>query len=275
METQKIAFIGAGNMATALISGLISDGFDPKKLWASDPEDKHLNYLEQEFKINTCCDNKVAVNNSDIVVLCIKPQIMKNICEEIADAVSTYQSTVVSIAAGIRVENLGKWLGEKTPLVRAMPNTPALIKTGATGLYANNFVEDSKKSIAEKIMRAVGVVLWLDQEKEMDYVTALSGSGPAYFFRIMEAMEKSAIELGLSTEAAHVLTLQTALGASKLAMESSESLETLREKVTSPGGTTEKGLAVMEDMKIEKIIQETLSAASIRAEELAKEFGDK
>lgn len=275
MKTQKIAFIGAGNMANALISGLVADGVDAKNIWASDPSDKNLTALEQKCGIQTSCDNNAVVANADIVVLSVKPQIMKDICNEIAAAVSDFSPMVISIAAGIEIKNLTAWLGSKTAIVRAMPNTPAFIKTGATGLFANENVTEDQKSVAEEIMRAVGVALWVDEEVQMDYVTALSGSGPAYFFRIMEAMEKSACELGLPAKTAHLLTLQTALGAAKLAMESNDTLATLREKVTSPGGTTEKGLAAMDASNIDDTINKTLAAANQRAAELAKEFGEK
>ncbi|MCF6293737.1 MAG: pyrroline-5-carboxylate reductase [Robiginitomaculum sp.] len=275
METHKISFIGAGNMANALIAGLIADGFTANNIWVSDPSDKNLTAMEEQFGIQTSSDNKVAIARADIVVLSIKPQIMRAVCEEICAVVNTHKPLIISIAAGIQIKNLAACLGEKIALVRAMPNTPALIKTGATGLFANEYVSEDQQSIAEEIMRAVGVALWVDEEKQMDYVTALSGSGPAYFFRIMEAMEKSACELGLPIKTAHLLTLQTALGAAKLAMESQDSMATLREKVTSPGGTTERGLAAMEASNIDEVIEKTLAAASLRAAELATEYGEK
>ena len=274
METQKIAFIGAGNMANALITGLIADGFAAKNIWASDPLDKNLTSLEQQFGIHTSCDNKAVLAKADIVVLSVKPQAMSKICMEISDVVNMRQPLLISIAAGIKIENLASYFSSKTAIVRAMPNTPALIKTGATGLYKNAQVTEDQQSVAEEIMRAVGVALWVDEEKQMDYVTALSGSGPAYFFRIMEAMEQSACELGLPAKSAHLLTLQTALGAAKLAMESNDTLATLRQKVTSPGGTTEKGLAAMAASDIDTLIEKTLTAASERAAELANEYGE-
>ena len=275
MKTQKIAFIGAGNMANALITGLVADGVDPKNIWASDPSDKNLTALENKFGIQTSFDNKTVISNADIVVLAIKPQIMKDVCQAVTAAVKDFSPMIISIAAGIQVEHLSSWLGSKAAIVRAMPNTPSLIKAGATGLFANEYVTEDQKSIAEEIMRAVGVAIWVDEEIQMDYVTALSGSGPAYFFRIMEAMEKTACEMGLSAKTAHILTLQTALGAAKLAMESNDTLSTLREKVTSPGGTTEKGLAALNEAGIDSTINKTLVAAKVRAAELAKEFGDK
>lgn len=276
METKKIGFIGAGNMASALIGGLISDdAVLAENIIVSDIHDKHLNEMEAKFGVRSSCDNNQCVANADVIVICVKPQMMAEICKEISDTVKTREPLVISVAAGITTANLSGWLGEKTAIVRAMPNTPALIKTGAAGLFANEQVSSEQKDIAEKILRAVGVVLWVNKEKEMDYVTALSGSGPAYFFRMMESLENAAIELGLEKEAAHILTLQTALGAAKLAIESSDSISELREKVTSPGGTTEKGLAAMEDGGIEQMFKNTLQAASNRAEELSNEYGEK
>ncbi|MDH5258940.1 MAG: pyrroline-5-carboxylate reductase [Gammaproteobacteria bacterium] len=276
METKKIGFIGAGNMASALIGGLISDdAVLAENIIVSDIHDKHLNEMEAKFGVRSSCDNNQCVANADVIVICVKPQMMAEICKEISDTVKSREPLVISVAAGITTANLSGWLGEKTAIVRAMPNTPALIKTGAAGLFANEQVSSEQKDIAEKILRAVGVVLWVNKEKEMDYVTALSGSGPAYFFRMMESLENAAIELGLEKEAAHILTLQTALGAAKLAIESSDSISELREKVTSPGGTTEKGLAAMEDGGIEQMFKNTLQAASNRAEELSNEYGEK
>ena len=276
METKKIGFIGAGNMASALIGGLISsDDISPQDIIVTDINDSQLNEMEAKFGIRSCGDNNQCAAEVDVVVICVKPQMMAEICKSISDVVTEHKPMIISVAAGITTQNLNGWLGEKTAVVRAMPNTPALIQTGAAGLFANEQVSDDQKDVAEKILRAVGVVLWVDKEKEMDYVTALSGSGPAYFFRMMEAMENAGIELGLEKETAHILTLQTALGAAKLAMESNDSLSDLRKKVTSPGGTTEKGVAAMQEACIDDMLKSTLQAASDRAEELSMEFGEK
>jgi len=276
LETKKIGFIGAGNMATALIGGLLSDGdVKPEDIVVSDTSDSRLTELESQFGIQSCCENDKCVAGADVVVICVKPQIMAEICREVSETVKNKQPLIISVAAGITTKNLNNWLGEKTAIVRAMPNTPALIKTGAAGLFANNKVTQEQKDVAEKILRAVGVVLWAEDEKHMDYITALSGSGPAYFFRMMESLEIAAQELGLGKDAAHILTLQTALGAAKLAMESSDSISELRNKVTSPGGTTEKGLAAMNLANVDDMFKKTLQAASDRAEELSNEFGEK
>lgn len=276
MKTTRISFIGAGNMASALIGGLIADdAIEPKNIMVSDVHDSSLTKMESTFGVNSNGDNKQCVAKADVVVICVKPQMMGDICKEISATVVENSTLVISVAAGITTKNLNAWLGESVSVVRAMPNTPALIQTGATGLFANEKVLDEQKDLAEKILRAVGIVLWVDEEKHMDHVTALSGSGPAYFFRMMEAMENAAVDLGLDKETAHVLTLQTALGAAKLAMESSDSISALREKVTSPGGTTEKGLAAMQAEGIDAMFTKTLQSASDRAEELSNEFGEK
>lgn len=275
MKNLKLCFIGAGNMASALIGGLISDdGISPENIIVTDVNDTQLSKLEEKYGVSSCGNNSGPIVKADVVVLCVKPQLMSGICQEIVESVLASQPLVISVAAGITTENIKSWLGEKTAVVRCMPNTPALITTGATGLFANENVSDEQKITAENILRSVGIVVWVETEKEIDYVTALSGSGPAYFFRMMESMENAAVNLGLSKDVAHLLTLQTALGAAKLAMESEESIAELREKVTSPGGTTEQGLLAMNNADIDGMFKNTLQAASDRAEVLSKEFGE-
>lgn len=274
MKNETIAFIGAGNMASALIGGLTSQGVSPQQIWASDIDKAKLDALAEVCHVNVTDDNAKAINAADVVVLSLKPQVMHDVCQTIADIVKTKQPLIVSIAAGIQVKHLNQWFGDHLSIIRAMPNTPALIRAGATGLFANEHATEDQKGLAENILRAVGVVLWVADESHMDYVTALSGSGPAYFFRVMEAMEKAGESLGLPHESARLLTLQTALGAATLALESSDDLSKLREKVTSPGGTTEQGLNQMNKLGIDNLFKETLQAASDRAQELAKQFGE-
>jgi len=182
---------------------------------------------------------------------------------------------VVSIAAGIRISSLDAWLGGHVALVRSMPNTPSLVGSGAAGLYANALVSEQQKAVAESILRAVGLTLWVKDETQIDSVTALSGSGPAYFFLIIEALEAAGVKLGLPQESARLLAVQTAYGASKMALESPEDAATLRQRVTSPGGTTEKALQVLEEGKIRQLFEQALTAASQRSVELADMFGDK
>ncbi len=262
-------------MASSLIGGLIADGCPSGNLWVTDTNQEKLDYLSSRFSINTTVDNNEAVAKSDVVVLCVKPQIMHEVTTNIADVVQNKKPLVISVAAGIRESNLQTWLGGNIAIVRVMPNTPALIQTGASGLYANANVSDDQRSLAENILRAVGLALWLDDENMMDIVTALSGSGPAYFFYVMEAMERAAIDLGLEKKTAHLLTLQTALGAAKMALESSEDVAELRRCVTSPGGTTEQAINALQSGGLEKIFADAITAAANRSKELAIEFGEK
>ena len=191
-----------------------------------------------------------------------------------AQAIAESGVLVISIVAGMRTHDIDRWLGDKNPVVRAMPNTPALVQCSATALYANSHTTASQKDTAESVMRATGLTLWVENEALMDVVTALSGSGPAYFFRIMESLVNAGTELGLSPDQARILTLQTALGAAKLAMESSETINVLREGVTSPGGTTEQGLKVLAEYDIDTIIDKVVKAAHRRSIELADMLGE-
>jgi pyrroline-5-carboxylate reductase len=275
MKNTNITFIGGGNMAASLIGGLVADHVDPSCITVTDLDAQRLQALAARFKVRTASDNAQAISNAQVVVLAVKPQVLRAVAVELADAVQAYRPLVVSIAAGIRSADLQRWLGGSAAVVRAMPNTPALVQTGATGLFASPQVSAEQRDLAESILRTAGLTLWVTDEEQMDAVTALSGSGPAYFFRIMEGLEKAAADLGLARETARLLTLQTALGAAKMALESSESLATLRERVTSPGGTTERGLRVMADNNIDELLAQVLKAARDRAAELADILGEK
>lgn len=273
MSHQTIAFIGAGNMASALIGGLVADGTDPANLLASDPDTEQLNVLAEKFGIGTLSDNAAAVQEADILVLAVKPQVLQSVSIALAPALKQRTPLVISIVAGIRTKTLKTYLGEHLPIVRAMPNTPAMVQTGATGLFCGPEVTTEQRDGAERILRAVGLVQWIEDEALIDAVTAVSGSGPAYYFLVMEAMEEAAIKLGLPAETAHLLTLQTALGAARMAMESSESPQTLRRKVTSPGGTTEKAIEILEQRDLRKTFEDALKAASNRSNELSSTLG--
>ncbi|MDH5190110.1 MAG: pyrroline-5-carboxylate reductase [Gammaproteobacteria bacterium] len=275
MKNSTIAFIGGGNMASSLIGGLIADGCPPGNLWVTDLNQGKLDYLANRFSINTTPDNNKAVTNADVVVLCVKPQVMHEVIVGITDSIQTRKPLVISVAAGIREKDLQTWLGGNVAIVRVMPNTPALIQTGASGLFANTYVSEEQCNLAESILRAVGLALWLDDEAMMDIVTALSGSGPAYFFYVMEAMEKAATTLGMEQKTARLLTLQTALGAAKMALESAEDIAELRQRVTSPGGTTEQAINTLQSGGLETLFADALTAAANRSKELAKEFGEK
>lgn len=270
MKNTTIAFIGGGNMATSLIGGLIADGFDANKIWVADPDGEKLHRLAAQFPVQTTTDNVHAVKQAEIVVLAVKPQNIKQACDDIAVTLQAKNALLISIAAGIRKSALRAWLGTDVPLVRTMPNTPALIQSGATVLCADSGVSHAQRSLAESLMRSVGVTLWIEDESQMDAVTALSGSGPAYFFYVMEVMEQAAVELGLTQETAHLLTLQTAFGAAKMALESTDDIAQLRARVTSPGGTTERAISVLQHAQIKRIFAEALSAAQQRSQELAE-----
>lgn len=270
MTKPKIAFIGSGNMAAALIHGLVEDGYPVRHITAADPDRDKLAALERLDPINTTTDNAAAVAASDIIILSIKPQVAERVARELAPVLASRRPLVVSIAAGIRTTSLQRWLGGGLPIVRAMPNTPAMVQTGATALFATDEVSDDQRSHAESLLRAVGLILWLDDEDQMDAVTALSGSGPAYFFLIMEAMIKSAQSLGLSRDAAQLLTLQTALGAARMAMESDNDPAALRDRVTSPGGTTESAIGVLERAGLMDLFESALKAARDRSIELSR-----
>ncbi len=273
MSASTITFLGGGNMATSLVAGLIADGFDRTRIKVSDPDSEKLSQLAANFGIHTESDNRKAIDGAGILVLAVKPQVLEAVCREIAEPVQRQKPLIVSIAAGIRLATLKDWLGNDLPLVRSMPNTPAMIQSGASCLYAANDVSKEQRSQAESILRAVGLTRWVEEESLIDAVTAVSGSGPAYFFLVMEAMEEAAIGMGLDPQTARLLTLQTALGASRMAMESSDSPATLRQKVTSPGGTTECALGILEEGELRSLFRRALEGARDRSRELSDILG--
>lgn len=268
--TPVIAFIGAGNMGSSLIGGLIKNGHSADKIIASDPNQDHLQQIKKTFGIKTAPNNSEAAAVADVVLLAVKPNAFAEVAKGLKDAVQKRKPMIISIAAGVREGDMQKLLGGGLAIVRCMPNTPALIGCGATALYANSFVNAEQRNIAESILSAVGIAVWVENEEQIDTVTALSGSGPAYFFLVMEAMQQTAEQLGLPTDVARLLTLQTGLGAARLAQESEKSLTELRRSVTSPGGTTEKAISVLEEHNIREIFRKALHSAKIRSEELAK-----
>jgi pyrroline-5-carboxylate reductase len=272
MKSSTIAIIGAGNMGASLLGGLIANQFPAEQLWIADPDAEKCRMLQQQFNIQVS-DNITAINQADVVILAVKPQIISSILRELSTALQRKNPLIISVAAGIREKDLQSWLGGKMAIIRCMPNTPALIRAGATALYANQFVTSLQHDLAEAILRAVGMVVWLEQENQMDAVTALSGSGPAYFFLVIEALQSAGEALGLPKDIARLLTLQTALGAARMALESNESAKDLRQKVTSPGGTTEAALNVLQDGKLTELFAKALTQAAKRSEELADLFG--
>jgi pyrroline-5-carboxylate reductase len=275
MKDITIAFIGGGNMARSLIGGLLADRMSPHNIWVADPNEAALLSHHSHFSVHTTTDNSEAVRHAQVMVLAVKPQLAKTVVQELAQVVKARRPLVISIVAGIRESHLREWLGNDIAIVRTMPNTPALVSSGATALFANAAVNKEQKNLAESILRAVGMTLWVDDEALMDAVTALSGSGPAYFFLIMEALEEAGHRLGLPRDTARLLTLQTAFGAAKMALESSEELSTLRQRVTSPGGTTERAVTVLQEHHLAEVFDEALRTAHQRSVELATIFGGK
>ncbi len=268
----RVRFIGAGNMAASLIGGLINKGLTASQISASDPGENQREYIEQQFQIQTYGDNNSHFGMPDIVLIAVKPQIMKQVLADVRDTIKTTQPLVISVAAGITTAQIATWLGAELPVVRTMPNTPALIGQGAIGMFANPAVGEEQKQLTEQVMDAVGTSIWVKDEYKIDAVTALSGSGPAYFFMFMEYLQQAAEKLGLSAEDAALLTKKTAIGAALLAERSPESLTQLKDRVTSPNGTTEAALNSFSNAKIEQTIEQAVKAANERSITLSKEF---
>ena len=268
-----VGFIGAGNMARGLAGGLIKNGWGQNQLILADPEPSQREAIESILGVKTFASNSDVAARADILVLAVKPQILGDVAKALASTVQKNKPLLISIAAGVRIEDIDRWLGGGLAIVRVMPNTAALIGSGASGMYANDRVNESMRNQAESILRAVGVTVWLADEYLMDVVTALSGSGPAYFFLVMEALEQATIELGLDPKQARLLTLETAFGAAKMALECHEEPSQLRHRVTSPGGTTEQAVKVLEQGDIRQLFKKAVQAAVIRAREIADMFG--
>jgi len=273
MHEQNITFIGAGNMAHSLIGGLLADGYPAACLRAADPDADRRRDLEARWSVKCFEQNSEAAADAEVIVLAVKPQLVATVARDIGPKVISSSPLLISVAAGIRRADIARWTGGNPAIVRVMPNTPALLGCGASGLFGNPVASSSQRETAEGIMRAVGVTVWLKEESELDAVTAVSGSGPAYFFLLMELMEKQAVQLGLSQDAARILTLQTALGAARMAIENDEAVGELRRRVTSPGGTTEAALSVLGEPAFADTLNRALVAARLRAAELADEFG--
>ncbi len=274
MSDNTSGFIGGGNMARSMIGGLVNMGRAKNTIKVSEPDPHKREYFEQTLGIEAVAENHRLLPGCEILILAVKPQALKQALQPLQPLLLQHRPLLLSIAAGVRESDIDKWSGGGHAIVRAMPNTPALVGSGATGLYANPKVTAEQRDQAESLMRAVGVTVWLEQESLLDHVTALSGSGPAYFMLFMEALEQAGVEHGLDRDIAHLLVMETCLGAAKLAMESEEDLPELRRRVTSPGGTTEKALQVMENANIKRIINDAFKAAARRADELGRQFGE-
>ena len=271
MPDHNITFLGCGNMGSSLISGLIANGHPAASLFGIDPDENQRHRVETRYRIRTAAAADEAVTEADVIVLAVKPQTVTDVLAGVRDALQGKRPLVLSIAAGIRTAAIKDALGGACPVVRAMPNTPALVRTGATGLYAAADVSALQRETATHIMQAVGVVVWLDDESLLDTVTAVSGSGPAYFFLVVELLEKIAVDMGLSREQAHLLSVETALGAARMLKEAGEDAATLRQRVTSPGGTTEKALQAFREGGLEQLLRRALTACRDRSVELAEQ----
>lgn len=271
MSKTRIAFIGAGNMAASLIGGLRAKGLDAAQIRASDPGEETRARVSAEHGIEVFADNAEAIQGVDVIVLAVKPQAMKDVCEAIRPNLKPNQ-LVVSIAAGITCASMKNWLGAQ-PIVRCMPNTPALLRQGVSGLFATSEVSAEQRQQAEELLSAVGIALWLNEEQQLDAVTAVSGSGPAYFFLLIEAMTAAGVKLGLPADIAAQLTVQTALGAAHMAVASDVDAAELRRRVTSPAGTTEAAIKSFQAGGFEALVEKALGAAAHRSAEMAEQLG--
>jgi pyrroline-5-carboxylate reductase len=267
-----ISFIGAGNMARALIGGLVERGLGARRIRAADPVAAQLEMLKAQYGIEVGPDNVAAVRDADVVVLAVKPQELRSVATLLAPHLAARRPLLISVAAGIRATDIQRWAGA-LPVVRAMPNRPALHGRGITALFATSDVPADQRALAEEILGAVGATLWLERESDMDTVTALSGSGPAYYFLLTEILEQTGISLGLPPQVSRKLAVETAFGAGAMAREAHESAATLREQVTSRGGTTEAALRHLESHDVRAIFAAAIAAAARRSAQLADEFG--
>lgn len=276
MNASRIAFIGGGNMAAALIGGMLKDapaGAEPS-IVVAEPDADRRRALGEQLGAETTEDNHAAIEGAQLVVLAVKPQVMQAVAEDLAPHLAAGQ-LVVSIAAGIPVAALAGWLNGHAAIVRAMPNTPSMVGCGATGLFAAEAVSREQYSDAESLMRAVGVVQWLDDESQIDEVTALSGSGPAYVFYLMESMQAAAEGMGMAPDVARLLTLETVFGAAKLALAADDSPAELRRRVSSPGGTTERAIAALDEAGVRDAFARAIRASRDRSRELAADVNDR
>lgn len=274
MSELKIAFIGGGNMATALIAGLAGKLTAGANIHVIDPNAAALELLRARYGVVTATVADAALSACDVIVLAVKPQSMREVAARLLPLLNAATPPLlVSIAAGIRAVDLARWLGGYPAIVRCMPNTPALIGKGITGMVAADGVSAAQREAADAIMRAVGATVWLDHEDKIDAVTAVSGSGPAYVFYFIEAMQQAATELGLSAEQGRQLALATFAGAAQLAVDATEPVGVLRERVTSKGGTTYAALTSMEAAGVKGAIIEAVKAAALRGKTLGDEFG--
>lgn len=270
MSSYKVGFIGGGNMARALLGGLVSSGFPPAKLYVADPDEKRRAVLEHDMPgVHVAGDNDAVAATVECLVLAVKPQLMKTVCQSLASAVQKARPLIISVAAGTHSRDIDDWLGGGLAVVRVMPNQPAMLLQGASGLYANELTTGEQRDRATEIVSAVGSVVHVHNEDEIDAVTAISGTGPAYFYLLIDMLIRSAEEFGLEDQAAHKLVMDTARGSAALAAVSGESMQAMIEHVRSPGGTTAAAFEVFDEENVRETFARAFRAARDRAIELA------
>lgn len=275
MSTPRtIAFIGAGNMANAIIGGMLENGFDADNLWVSAPDDSHLQKIRNQLGVSVTTDNRHCAQQADMIVLAVKPQIMRSVCEEIAPVVQNTRPLMVSIAAGLEADTLDGWLGGGMPIVRCMPNTPSLVGKGSAGLFATGSVSEDQRKAVTAIFESVGLALWVDEEAMLHSVTALAGSAPAYFFLMLESMEEAGDELGVEREQARRLAIQTMAGAAEMARRGPDEPAQLKRNVMSPGGTTEKAIETFEDGDLRGLVRRACQAVVTHSKKMAAQLRD-
>ena len=276
MIVEKTGFIGGGNMARAIAGGLLRGGMPAADLLIAEPVAAQSERLRKElFGALVTDDNRKVAAGSQILLFAVKPQILKSVCTELADTVQQHKPLIISIAAGPRIDDIDAWLGGNLSVVRVMPNQPALIDQGVSALYANERARERDRSLAEKIMSAVGHVVWLEHEDLMDAVTAVSGTGPAYFYLLIDILITAAVKMGIDPDTARALAVQTARGAASLALAEQEPMESLINRVRSPGGTTTAAFERLDGADVRGIFSDAIEAARDRATALAQEAGAK
>lgn len=273
MKSSRIGFLGGGNMARALIGGLIARGTPASLISVGEPVEAAREQLRRDFKVQASADNQRAIEGCALLVLAVKPQQAGAVLRPLAPQLQTVRPLLLSVVAGIRIASLGSWVGAGVPIIRTMPNRPALLGAGMTGMYGGPGVSAEQRALAAQTLAGVGQTVWVPQEADLDAVTALSGSGPAYFFLLAELMMQAGIDQGLAPEAARRLAVGTLHGAGSLAAASDGDLARLRQEVTSRGGTTEAALGVFAAADLTAIVGRALEAATRRSRELADEFG--
>jgi pyrroline-5-carboxylate reductase len=264
-----ITFVGGGNMARSLIGGLVAHGQDPATIHVAEPNEPLRDALARDFSVHVHADTAEAARHGSVWVFAVKPQVMHSVAQTLRATAQKQRPLLISIAAGITSSQLETWLGGQLPVVRTMPNTPSLLGAGAAGLFANPLVSSQQRQIADELLKATGLTVWIEDEAQMDAVTALSGSGPAYIFLLAEAMQAAGQAQGLGEDAARLLALQTIYGAARMLHESSEPAAELRKRVTSPGGTTEAAIASFESGGFHELVASAIAAATQRGRDLS------